>query len=151
MTNAANRRLRTFRLKQYDRIAITVDFSVSDNAALSQAVLQSQKNTKLILIHIVETAGAIVLGEEIKDHESTSDIKQLNKYKNYLIALGYDVETSLGYGNPKKQIPIIVNQNKAELLIMATHGHKGLNDFLFGTTLDKVRHNIKIPVLIVGV
>jgi manganese transport protein len=137
--------------KQYDRIAITVDFSVSDNAALSQAVLQSQKNTKLILIHIVETAGAIVLGEEIKDHESTSDIKQLNKYKNYLIALGYDVETSLGYGNPKKQIPIIVNQNKAELLIMATHGHKGLNDFLFGTTLDKVRHNIKIPVLIVGV
>jgi manganese transport protein len=137
--------------KQYDRIAITVDFSVSDNAALSQAVLQSQKNTKLILIHIVETAGAIVLGEEIKDHESTSDIKQLNKYKNYLIALGYDVETCLGYGNPKKQIPIIVNQNKAELLIMATHGHKGLNDFLFGTTLDKVRHNIKIPVLIVGV
>jgi manganese transport protein len=34
---------------------------------------------------------------------------------------------------------------------MATHGHKGFKDFLFGTTLDKVRHSVKIPVLIVGV
>jgi manganese transport protein len=118
---------------------------------LSQAVLQSQKSTQLILIHIVETAGALVLGEEIKDHESTSDIKQLEKYKTYLMEMGYEVETALGYGNPKKQIPIIVTQKQAELLIMATHGHKGLNDFLFGTTLDKVRHNIKVPVLIVGV
>lgn len=137
--------------KDYSRIAITVDFSDSDNAALSQAVLQAQKHTQLILIHIVETAGALVLGEEIKDHESTSDIKQLEKYKKHLQDLGYEVETALGYGNPKKQIPIIVNQKQAELLIMATHGHKGLNDFLFGTTLDKVRHNINVPVLIVGV
>jgi manganese transport protein len=137
--------------KVYKRIAITVDFSDSDNAALSQAVLQSQKSTQLILIHIVETAGALVLGEEIKDHESTSDIKQLEKYKTYLMEMGYEVETALGYGNPKKQIPIIVTQKQAELLIMATHGHKGLNDFLFGTTLDKVRHSINVPVLIVGV
>jgi manganese transport protein len=137
--------------KEYQRIAITVDFSESDNAALSQAVLQSQKSTQLILIHIVETAGALILGEEIKDHESTSDIKQLEKYKTYLMEMGYEVETALGYGNPKKQIPIIVTQKQAELLIMATHGHKGLNDFLFGTTLEKVRHSINIPVLIVGV
>jgi len=137
--------------KQYERIAITVDFSDSDNAALSQAVLQANKNTQLILIHIVETAGALLLGEEIKDHESTSDIKQLEKYKKHLSELGFSVQITLGYGNPKKQIPILVNQNKAELLIMATHGHKGFNDFLFGTTLDKVRHNINVPVLIVGV
>ncbi len=114
-------------------------------------MLQSQKSTQLILIHIVETAGALILGEEIKDHESTSDIKQLEKYKTYLMEMGYEVETALGYGNPKKQIPIIVTQKQAELLIMATHGHKGLNDFLFGTTLEKVRHSINIPVLIVGV
>jgi manganese transport protein len=73
------------------------------------------------------------------------------KYKTYLMEMGYEVETALGYGNPKKQIPIIVTQKQAELLIMATHGHKGLNDFLFGTTLEKVRHSINIPVLIVGV
>lgn len=137
--------------KQYQRIAITVDFSDSDNAALSQAVLQAQKNTTLILIHVLESAGALVLGDEIKDHESTADVKQLEKYKSHLLSLGYEVETALGYGNPKKQIPIIVKQINAELLIMATHGHKGFNDFVFGTTLDKVRHNVQIPVLIVGV
>ena len=137
--------------KQYQRIAIAVDFSESDNAALSQVILQAQKSTTLILIHVLETAGAIVLGEEIKDHESTSDIKQLEKYKQRLSELGYVVETALGYGNPKKEIPQLVTQKKAELLIMATHGHKGFKDFLLGTTLDKVRHSVKIPVLIVGV
>jgi manganese transport protein len=137
--------------KQYQRIAVAVDFSDSDNAALSQVTLQAQKNTTLILIHVLESAGALILGEEIKDHESTSDIKQLEKYKQRLTALGYQVETALGYGNPKKQIPQLVAQKQAELLIMATHGHKGFKDFLFGTTLDKVRHNVKIPVLIVGV
>lgn len=137
--------------KQYQRIAITVDFSDSDNAALSQAVLQAQKSTTLILIHVLESAGALVLGDEIKDHESTADVKQLEKYKSHLLSLGYEVETALGYGNPKKQIPIIVKQINAELLIMATHGHKGFNDFIFGTTLDKVRHSVQIPVLIVGV
>ncbi len=137
--------------KKYERIAITVDFSDSDNAALSQAVLQAQKHTTLLLIHIVETAGALLLGDEIKDHESTTDIKQLEQYKMYLVDKGYNVETALGYGNPKKQIPIIVNKKKADLLIMATHGHKGLKDFIFGTTLNKVRHSVKIPVLIVGV
>lgn len=137
--------------KQYKRIAITVDFSDSDNAALSQVMLQAQKDTELILIHVLESAGALVLGDEIKDLESNSDIVQLEKYKHYLSQLGYPVKTALGYGNPKKQIPILVHENKAELLIMATHGHKGIKDFLFGTTLDKVRHNLNVPVLIVGV
>ncbi len=141
----------TISVKKYQKIAITVDFTESDNAALSQAIVQTEKGSNLVLIHVVETVGALVHGEDIKDHESTADYKQLIQYKEYLEALGYKTEVKLGYGNPKKQIPQLVIQSNAQLLIMATHGHKGIKDFLLGTTLDKVRHNINIPILIVGV
>jgi manganese transport protein len=33
---------------------------------------------------------------------------------------------------------------------MGAHGHKGFKDLLFGTTVDAVRHKVKIPVLIVN-
>lgn len=136
--------------KNYKHIAVTVDFSSSDNAALSQAVMQSDHDTKLTLIHIVETAGAIIMGDEIKDHESATDIQQLEKYKEHISGMGFQVDIALGYGNPRRQIPQIVAERKAELLIMATHGHKGLKDYILGATIDKVRHNINIPIIIVG-
>jgi manganese transport protein len=37
----------------------------------------------------------------------------------------------------------------ADLLIMAAHGHRGLKDIIFGTTINKVRHEVKIPILVV--
>jgi len=135
---------------KYDRIAVALDFSDSDNNALSQLSFQTNENSVIILIHVVESAGAIMLGNEIKDHESHLDIIQLEKYKLFLEQNGFKVETALGHGNPKKEIPRLVKVCRADLLVMATHGHKGFSDILFGTTLEKVRHRIKIPVLIVG-
>jgi manganese transport protein len=32
---------------------------------------------------------------------------------------------------------------------MGVHGHSGISDLIFGTTVEKVRHQVKIPVLIV--
>jgi manganese transport protein len=35
------------------------------------------------------------------------------------------------------------------LLVMGGHGHRGIKDIIFGTSISKVRHELKIPVLIV--
>ncbi len=32
---------------------------------------------------------------------------------------------------------------------MGAHGHKGLKDLIFGTTVEGVRHKVMIPVLVV--
>jgi manganese transport protein len=66
-----------------------------------------------------------------------------------LTAQGYTVSSKLGFGNPKKSIPEIVNNLQCDLLVMGAHGHRGIKDIIFGTTLDAVRHSVKIPVLIV--
>lgn len=135
--------------KKYNRIAITVDFSTSDSKAISSAFAQGGKNASYILIHIVETAGARMMGHEIDDLETVSDKLNLDKYKIDLEAKGFIVDTKLGFGNPKKSIPEIVNNCDCDLLVMGAHGHKAFKDLLFGTTLDEVRHNVKVPVLIV--
>lgn len=134
---------------KYNRIAITVDFSTTDSNAISNAVAQGGKEAEYILIHIVETAGARMMGHEIKDFETESDSINLDKYKTELTSQGFKIQVKLGFGNPKKSIPEIVNSCNCDLLVMGAHGHRALKDIIFGTTLDAVRHNVKIPVLIV--
>ena len=63
--------------------------------------------------------------------------------------LAFLVKTKLGFGNPGKTISKIINEGNFDLLIMGTHGHTGFKDLLFGTTVDNVRHKIKIPLFLV--
>jgi manganese transport protein len=135
--------------KAYKRIAITVDFSSSDSKAISSAIAQGGKDAVYLLIHIVETAGARMFDQEIDDLETISDKLNLEKYQTDMASKGYTIEISLGFGNPKKSIPEIVNNSGCDLLVMGAHGHKAFKDFILGTTLDAVRHSVKVPVFIV--
>jgi manganese transport protein len=141
--------LHIIQLLKYDRIAITVDFSHSDSKAISSAFSQGGKSAEYILIHIVETAGARMMQGEIDDLETISDTANLEKYKEELSSKGYKIHTRLGFGNPKRSIPEIVNKCECDLLVMGAHGHRAFKDLILGTTLDAVRHNVKVPVLIV--
>nr|MBC7612896.1 universal stress protein [Pseudopedobacter sp.] len=51
---------------------------------------------------------------------------------------------------PAIAISKIVKEENLDFLVMGAHGHKGFKDLLLGTTVDAVRHKIKIPVLIVN-
>jgi len=133
----------------YKRIAIAIDFSKIDSLAIQSALSQGGKEAKYILIHVVESAGAMVYGSSIADKESSLDKAALKKYADQLIELGYDVEIKIGYGNPKRKIPSTVKEFEADLLVMGAHGHNLFKDLVFGTTVDTVRHRVDIPVFIV--
>jgi manganese transport protein len=45
----------------------------------------------------------------------------------------------------------IVEDNKIDLLVIGSHGHKGLKDIVYGQTVSGVRHNLKIPVLVINI
>ncbi len=133
----------------YRRVAITIDFSSIDALAIRSAVAQGGKEASYMLVHVVETAGAMVYGSDIADRESKEDTEALEKYFLQLQELGYHAEIKVGFGNPRRIIPKIVKEFNADLLVMGAHGHKLVKDLIFGTTLDTVRHRIKIPMLIV--
>ena len=130
-------------------IAVSVDFSDADEVALNNAFELGGIEAKYTLIHVVETVGAMIYGEKIDDHETLIDEKLLEQYKVMLTEKGYKVATQLGFGKPNKVIPEIINKGEFDILIMGTHGHTGFKDLIFGTTVDKLRHKIDIPLLIV--
>lgn len=133
----------------YERVAICLDFSSIDLLAISSALAQGGTNAQYCLIHVVESAGAIVYGNQIADHETSEDEKALQDYVDQLSERGYQVQSAIGYGNPKRKIPGLVKAFDANLLVMGAHGHNWVKDLILGTTVDAVRHRVKIPLLIV--
>jgi len=130
-------------------IAVAVDFSAADEGALNNAFALGGDEAQYTLIHVVETIGAMFYGDAIEDHETSMDEKLLQEYKDMLVLKGFHVTTKLAFGSPAKSIPKIVNGGGFDLLVMGTHGHTGFKDMAFGTTVNKVRHRIKIPLFIV--
>jgi manganese transport protein len=47
------------------------------------------------------------------------------------------------------QIASAVTEFGADVVVMASHGHRGLKDLVFGTTINSLRHRVKVPLLIV--
>ncbi|AVR44922.1 iron/manganese transporter [Christiangramia fulva] len=134
--------------KAYQNIAVAVDFSTADSKSIASALQIGGKEAKYTLVHIVETPGAILYGNQIKDFETSSDMEFLEDYRSELENNGYQINIQLGFGLSKKALPKIVNSGDFDLLVLGSHGHAFFKDLLFGTTVDKVRHRIKIPVFI---
>ena len=134
--------------KTAELIAVPVDFTKFDNIAINQALKVGGKTAKYLIIHIVETVAASYSGSNTDDHETREDFKEVQIYIDQLSALGYSAEAIIGYGNPANAIAKIVNEKEAELVVIAAHGHKGLKDIFLGSTLDSLRHKVKVPVVI---
>jgi manganese transport protein len=134
---------------KYEHIAVTIDFSLNDTESIRHAIMQGGKHADYTLIHVVETAGARYYGDEVMDQETQSDLDNLNKYVDALKKLGYKAEPQIGYGAPANSIAKIVKDEHVDFIVMGSHGHKVIKDLLFGTTVNKVRHMVNIPVLVV--
>ena len=130
-------------------VAIALDFSSADQKAIEHAVNVGGNTASYLLLHAVETAGAWVLGSEISDLETASDVQNLEAYAASLRTMGYACEPIIGYGTAKKAIPALVKAHGAQLLVMGAHGHHAVKDLILGTTVEAVRHMVDIPVLIV--
>lgn len=135
--------------KTYQRIAVCIDFSGSDIKAITEGVSHGNRDTTFYLIHVVETAGARSVGDDIRDFETNEDWLQLVDYGNKLREQGYLVSEQLGFGDPKKEIPRLTGDINAELLVIGKHGHTGIMDIIFGETIAVVRHKVSCAVLVV--
>ena len=102
-------------------------------------------------MHIVESASAKLLGKESDDYENRKDKERMDFYVEQLQHRNLPAEGYLGFGNRAKEIVRIVKDTNADMLVVGAHGHTGLKDFIYGETINAVRHELKIPVLVVHV
>lgn len=132
-------------------IAIALDFSNGDEKLIAHAIAQGSNNVQYVLIHIIESATAKYLGKDVDDDETRADKERLESYAIQLQQMGYIVTCYVGYRSRVKEIIRLVQNSNADMLVMGAHRHSGLKDYLFGETIESVRHGVDIPVLIVNV
>ena len=137
-------------IPSFTKIAVALDFSANDEKLLAYAIGQGKENTHYLLIHVVESASAILHGKDSDDYESRRDRERLDNYVTLLQQRGHTAEGYLGYKERAREISRIAKAVHADMLVMGAHGHAGLKDFIYGETVNTVRHELKIPVLIVN-
>jgi manganese transport protein len=137
-------------IPRFYKIAIALDFSKYDEKLLAYAIGQGKEETHYLLVHIVESASAKLFGDESDDYESRKDKERMDFYVRELQGRGFTAEGFLGYKNRAKEIVRIAKGVNADMLVMGAHGHTGIQDFIYGETVNTVRHELKIPVLIVN-
>jgi len=60
------------------------------------------------------------------------------------------VEVEIRYSSqPKREIIRYAREIQPDLLVMGAHGHRRLKDLIFGNTINPVRHELRVPLLIV--
>lgn len=84
------------------------------------------------------------------DYETQKDKERLDFFVKQLEEKGFKAKGVLGFKESSKEIVRIVKEENADMLVIGAHGHTGLKDFIYGATINTVRHELKIPVFIVN-
>jgi nucleotide-binding universal stress UspA family protein len=83
-----------------------------------------------------------------ESEEMKGDRAYLERVAAELASQGLIADTRLAMGDPATELIRVAGEEQVDLIAMSTHGHRYLADLLHGTTADRVRHLVKVPVLL---
>jgi nucleotide-binding universal stress UspA family protein len=138
-------------------ILFPTDFSEGSSQALQYAVDMSKRyGAKLYLLHIIyDVAKAtgwyvphVSMDQMYKDIEEGAK-KELERFGLEELRELKNLERSVHLGVPHEEILNFANKNKIDIIIMGTHGRKGIDRMLFGSTAAQVVRYAPCPVLTV--
>lgn len=135
----------------YHRILVAVEHSAADATILEHVkALAVLTGAELLLVHVADGWVARNYNElQLRDSEEMREDRQyLEQVTAGLHEAGLSVTWRLGMGDPASEILRIAREANVDLIAMATHGHRGLEDLVRGTTVNKVRHAATVPVLL---
>ena len=135
----------------YQRILVPLDHTRLDLLAVSHAAAMAKLyGAKLYLLHVEEGVTSQIYGGDASTAEVEAGQAYLDRIARSLQDQGIAVETTIRNStSPGKEIVRFAREIRPDLLIMGAHGHGGLKDVIFGTTISPVRHKLDIPMLIV--
>ncbi len=108
-------------------------------------------NADIYLIHCVQSAATHFIGEMINDSEAKSKQEYLGMLAGILKKEGMKAHTIIGGGEPEAEIVRISKELNLQLIIAGSHGHQFINDLIYGSTVEGVRHKTRLPVLAIPV
>ena len=144
-------------MKKIKCILVAVDFSDISAKALQYALdLTEQIDAKLEVVHTLPMSeidlpaeGSAEFNEKLiqQELEKTSNkLKQfINEYSNEKI----DISNHVCLGDPEDEINKLAQSITPDLIVVGTHGRKGLSHLLMGSVAESVLRNASVPVLCV--
>ncbi len=133
----------------YKTILVTLDGTPTDQAIIEHIKqLAKFAQGRVVLLHVADGWAARTYGPDAVSPEITEDTAYLEKMRKEFQSAGISAEAELAYGDPATQIVKWVEEKGCDLVAMSTHGHRFLADLVLGTTATKVRHSIRVPVLL---
>ncbi len=138
----------------YRHILIPLEHSAADDTILRHIKpLARLNNATLLLMHVAD--GWVARNYDklklAESDEMKEDRAYLEKRKSELTAEGFECEAVLALGEPSDEIIKLAREKDIDLIAMTTHGHRFISDILYGATVDKVRHHVDVPVLLLKV
>ena len=144
-------------LLSFNTIVAPVDFSDPSVSALRYtASLAKVFGAEVILLHVVEpfvfpaelSMVSQVDVSEIENEIETRAKTSLGRFASeYLQGIAFRIETKIGPA--AETILLVAESNRADLIVIATHGHSGIKRLLLGSTAEKVIRHAACPVLTV--
>jgi nucleotide-binding universal stress UspA family protein len=135
----------------YRRILVAIENSNADKTILAHvSELARLTGASLLLVHVADGWAARNF-DHLKLRESEEmkiDRDYLDRLRAEFEAAGLIVDTRLALGDPATELVKVSEEQGVDLIAMSTHGHRFVKDVLLGATADKVRHLVKVPVLL---
>jgi manganese transport protein len=135
----------------YQKILVPLDHTELDREAIAHAAaMAKQHNATLYLLHVEEGVTSQVFGPLASTAEVEAGGEYLREIARELRNQQVAVEMVVRHSrSPKDAIVRYAQELQPDLVVMGAHGHKGLKDIIFGTTINAVRHKLKSPLLVV--
>jgi nucleotide-binding universal stress UspA family protein len=138
----------------YKHILIPLENSSADETILTHIRrLARIAGAKLLLVHVADgwVARNFNQLQLAESEEMKEDRAYLEKRVRQLTAEGFSCDAVLALGEPSDEIIKLAREKNVDLIAMTTHGHRFISDILYGETVDKVRHEVEVPVLLLKV
>ena len=135
----------------YKRILVAIENSPADKTIVAHvAALARLTGSELLLVHVADGWAARNFDQlNLRESEEMkADRAYLDGLRAELAAQGFTVDAQLAMGDPSTELIKATESGGVDLIAMSTHGHRFLADVIHGTTADRVRHLVKIPVLL---
>jgi nucleotide-binding universal stress UspA family protein len=135
----------------YRRILVAIEHSAADRTIVDHvARLADLTGAALLLVHVADGWAARTFDQlQLRESEEMKDDRAyLEQLQSELTRAGRSVDIQLAMGDPASELVKIANSGSVDLLAMSTHGHRYLSDIVHGATVDRVRHLVNVPVLL---
>ena len=147
----------------FKRILVAVDGSPVSTAALKSAIaLAADQRAELLIVHVIDDAAIAVSIEggylpanyvETFQRQLQKDgSKVLAKAQALAQASGVDVKPLLVQARGGSVADAVLDQSrklKADVIVLGTHGRRGLRRVLMGSDAETVVRDARVPVLLV--